>query len=57
MGPPALRPYLAPLSEPERQDFVGSYSAALAMHYPAFPDGTVLLPFPRLFIIATTQAQ
>jgi trans-aconitate 2-methyltransferase len=48
-----LRPFLDPLDEDERQAFTEQYQAALAKAYPAQPDGTVLLPFPRLFIVAT----
>ena len=29
------------------------YLEAITGAYPALPDGTVLLPFPRLFIVAT----
>ena len=31
----------------------GPDTQAIAAAYPAFPDGTVLLPMPRLFIVAT----
>lgn len=48
-----LRPFLDPLSEKERSGFLDLYQAAMAQAYPAFADGTVLLPFPRLFILAT----
>lgn len=48
-----LRPYLDALNEDERAAFVARYQAAIAAAYPAFPDGAVLLPFPRLFIVAT----
>jgi trans-aconitate 2-methyltransferase len=47
-----LRPFLAPLEAPEQQTFLARYRACLADAYPAMPDGTVLLPFPRLFIVA-----
>lgn len=47
-----LRPFLAPLAEPERKDFLARYQEAVAEAYPALPDGTVLLPFPRLFLVA-----
>jgi trans-aconitate 2-methyltransferase len=48
-----LRPYLAPLDEMEREQFLARYQAAVAKAYPPLDDGIVLLPFPRLFIVAT----
>jgi trans-aconitate 2-methyltransferase len=48
-----LRPFLGPLNEPEREAFLARYEAAIAQAYPAEADGTVLLPFPRLFVVAT----
>ena len=47
-----LRPFLDPLEESERQAFLARYEAAVARAYPAEADGTVLLPFPRLFVVA-----
>jgi len=47
-----LRPFLEPLDEDEREAFLGNYRSRLAFHYPARVDGTVLLAFPRLFIVA-----
>ncbi|WP_455885188.1 trans-aconitate 2-methyltransferase [Pseudomonas spelaei] len=49
----ALRPFLAPLTEGEKAAFLQEYQARIVQAYPALADGTVLLPFPRLFIIAT----
>lgn len=49
----ALRPFLAPLTESERNAFLDEYLARITKAYPALADGTVLLPFPSLFIIAT----
>nr|WP_249173330.1 trans-aconitate 2-methyltransferase [Burkholderia dolosa] len=53
----ALRPFLAALDERERGAFIARYRDAVAgpNGYPALDDGTVLLPFPRLFIIATRK--
>ena len=51
----ALRPYLAPLAAAEQAEFLARYRARLAESYRVQPDGTVLLAFPRLFIVATRQ--
>jgi trans-aconitate 2-methyltransferase len=48
----ALRPFLDPLSENERRRFLDRYQAALSKAYTIESDGTVLLPYPRLFIVA-----
>jgi len=48
----ALLPYLEKLDADERSAFLAAYQAAIAEAYPALADGTVLLPFPRLFIVA-----
>jgi trans-aconitate 2-methyltransferase len=47
-----LRPFLAPLAEEERVEYLQRYRSALAAAYPLQPDGSVLLPFPRLFFVA-----
>ncbi len=47
-----LRPFLEPLDEAERAAYLGQYTAAVKSAYPPLSDGTVLLPFPRLFIVA-----
>jgi trans-aconitate 2-methyltransferase len=47
-----LRPYLEPLDAASRAAFLERYTAAVARAYPALPDGSVLLPFPRLFVAA-----
>jgi len=49
----ALRPYLTQLDENEQADFLQMYLQAMQREYPPASDGTVLLPFPRLFVIAT----
>ena len=48
-----LRPFIEPLDPPEREAYLARYEAAIAQAYPAEDDGTVLLPFPRLFFVAT----
>jgi trans-aconitate 2-methyltransferase len=48
-----LRPFIAPLEQAEQQAYLDRYRAAVSRAYPALPDGTVLLPFPRLFIVGT----
>jgi trans-aconitate 2-methyltransferase len=47
-----LRPFLAPLDADERAEFLSRYEAALGTAYPTMADGSVLLPFPRLFMVA-----
>ena len=47
-----LRPFLDLLDAAERTDFLTAYRQLIADAYPTLPDGTVLLPFPRLFIVA-----
>jgi trans-aconitate 2-methyltransferase len=48
-----LRPFIDPLDESERSTFLARYERAIARAYMALPDGAVLLPFPRLFFVAT----
>ena len=50
-----LRPFLARLDEPEPKLFLDRYAALLAGAFPARSDGKVLLPYPRLFFIATPK--
>ena len=52
-----LRPFLAPLAPHERQMFLEQYGAAIAAAYPPLADGRVLLPFPRLFVVAAREAR
>lgn len=47
-----LRPYLAPLTEAEKPAFLADYARRLQADYRPRVDGTVLLRFLRLFIIA-----
>ncbi len=47
-----LKPYIDPLNAAERSDFLALYESEIAKAYPAQGDGTVLLPFPRLFFVA-----
>ena len=48
-----LRPFLEPLDAADRTAYLDRYRERIAQAYPALPDGSVLLPFPRLFIVAT----
>lgn len=47
-----LRPFLEPLNALESSVFLERYTAAIAKAYPALADGSVLLPFPRVFLTA-----
>lgn len=48
----ALRPYLQRLDETEQGAFLDAYLKAISQAYPVLADGSVLLPFPRIFIVA-----
>jgi trans-aconitate 2-methyltransferase len=48
-----LRPFLQPLSEADRASFLDAYREQLGRAYPLAPDDKLLLPFPRLFLVAT----
>ena len=48
-----LIPFLKPLLPDERAAFLAAYRDELAKTYKPLADGTLILPFPRLFIIAT----
>lgn len=48
----SLRPFLDKLPDVQRGPFRAAYAEALRPHYKRRPDGTTLLPFRRLFILA-----
>lgn len=48
----ALQPYLALLDTHAQQAFLDDYLRGISAAMPAFADGQVMLPFPRLFVIA-----
>lgn len=47
-----LRPFIDPLAEPERSDFLLRYEDAIAHAYPRRASGQLLMAFPRVFIVA-----
>ncbi len=48
----SLQPYLAALDGKAGEAYLAAYTGELARHYKPRYDGTVLLAFPRLFILA-----
>jgi trans-aconitate 2-methyltransferase len=52
----ALRPFLAPLSPAEREDFLARYRRDLQDSYTVEEDGRVLFVYPRLFLVARKPA-
>jgi trans-aconitate 2-methyltransferase len=50
-----LGPFLARLDTDEQKRFLDRYAALLAEAYPERSDGRIMLPYPRLFFIATPQ--
>ena len=48
-----LWPMLAALDARDHEAFLAAYSARVEAAYPRQPDGTTLLPFRRLFMVAT----
>ncbi len=50
----ALRPILSVLPEPEARRFIAEYSERINRRYPRTTNGITLLPFTRLFMIAST---
>ena len=51
-----LKPFVDPLPEPERVQFLAAYEQRIAESYPARADGRLLLAFPRLFFVASRSA-
>ncbi len=49
----AMRPYLDKLDEGEAADYIRRYDKALEAAYPPAEDGSVLMPFRRLFFTLT----
>ena len=49
----ALRPFLSALDDAEQRDFIERYQTQVGEAYPPLADGSIMLPFPRLFIVAT----
>jgi trans-aconitate 2-methyltransferase len=47
----ALTPFLAELDADAQRAFVGDYAARIAAVYPLQPDGRVLFPFRRVFVV------
>lgn len=47
----ALRPFLAPLNDEEKQAYLALYLERIKKLYPVQYDGKVLLRFPRLFVV------
>ncbi|KEP68263.1 trans-aconitate methyltransferase [Thioclava dalianensis] len=52
----AMRPYLTQLSDTEQAAFIRRYETALQTVYPVQADGSVLLPFRRLFLVLQREA-
>ncbi len=50
-----LRPYLDALPGERRPAFLAAYQDRIASAYPPLADGTVLLRFPRLFLVAVKR--
>lgn len=48
-----LRPFVDPLSEEMKTQFLEAYLSALKEVYPTSVDGKVILRYPRLFLVAT----
>jgi len=48
----SLAPYLEPLDDQMRRRFLDRYSRELERAYPRQPDGSFIVRFPRVFVIA-----
>ena len=48
-----MRPFVQKLTEAEAAAFVLAYEEALSVAYPALPDGSVMMPFRRVFFVLT----
>ncbi|HEY2620226.1 MAG TPA: methyltransferase domain-containing protein [Acetobacteraceae bacterium] len=48
----SLRPFLDRLPDQRKEGFRQAYAEAVRPHYPRRPDGTTILPFQRLFMVA-----
>ena len=48
----SLRPFLDRLPDGQKEAFRQAYAEAVRPHYPRRPDGTTILPFQRLFLVA-----
>lgn len=51
----ALAPFLQALAGADRDEFLAAYAARMAAAYPRRDDGITLLPFRRLFVVATRR--
>jgi trans-aconitate 2-methyltransferase len=52
-----LTPYLAALPDDMQRTFMDDISQRIAAAYPTLPDGRVLFPFRRVFIVAARASQ
>lgn len=50
-----LRPYFAALPESRRVEFADCVGKGLAEYYPARNNAKIMLPFTRLFMVATKE--
>ncbi len=50
-----LKPFVDPLDEVTRADYLARYTARIAAAYPACHDGRVMFRFPRLFFVAVKR--